>query len=309
MAVEFTTIATDLGFPEGPIYMPDGSLILVEIARGIVSRIDTGGMKTIVAKPGGGPNGAAMGPGGFLYVCNSGGFHWQMIDGLLQTTRQADDYSGGRIERIDIDSGKVEDLYTQCGGIPLKGPNDLVFDSTGGFYFTEHGKRRHRDMDIGGIYYAKADGSMIREVVFPSDMPNGIGLSPGERTLYFAETRTGKLWAYDIVEPGVVVPVPPHGGRYLKGPHRYTSYDSLAVERDGNVCVTNLGEGGVAVIAPDGNPVEFVELPDPITTNICFGGPDLMTAYITLSGTGRLISMRWPRPGLRLNFDPAVAPT
>jgi gluconolactonase len=306
MAIEFSTIATGLAFPEGPIYMPDGSIVIVELAGGIVSRIDRSGRKTIIAEPGGSPNGAAMGPGGFLYVCNSGGFHWEAIEGILQSPRAADDYSGGRIERIDINSGKIEILYRECDGIPLKGPNDLVFDKTGGFYFTEHGKRRRRDMDIGAIYYAKADGSMIKEVAFPCESPNGIGLSSDESTLYSAETKTGNLWAYDIISPGVVKSVPPHGGRYLKGPHRFTSYDSLAVEHNGNICVTNLVDGGIAVIAPDGSPIEFVDLPDPITTNICFGGSDLMTAFVTLSGTGRLISMPWPRRGLRLNFDPAA---
>jgi gluconolactonase len=303
MPVDFTVIASDLAFPEGPIHLPDGSLIVVEIASGEVTRVDPTGRKTTIAKPGGGPNGAAIGPDGFLYVCNSGGFHWERIKGGLVPVREADDYSGGRIEKINVDTGKVEVLYSECNGVPLKGPNDLVFDATGRFYFTEHGKRRHRDMDIGSIYYAKYDGSMIEEVIFPSEMPNGIGLSPDEKTLYVAETKTGNLWAYEIAEPGVIKLIPPHGGRYLRGPHRFTSYDSLAVERDGNICVTNLVEGGIAVVAPDGSPVDFVDLPDPITTNICFGGPDLRTAYITLSSTGRLISMAWPRPGLRLNFD------
>jgi gluconolactonase len=64
--------------------------------------------------------------------------------------------------------------------------------------------------------------------------------------------------------------------------------------------------GGINVTAPDGTFVEYVPTPDPICTNICFGGPDLMTAYITLSSTGRVVSMKWQRPGLRLNFDPCV---
>jgi gluconolactonase len=57
------------------------------------------------------------------------------------------------------------------------------------------------------------------------------------------------------------------------------------------------------VIAPDGRSFEHIPMPDPMTTNICFGGPDLRTAYITLSGSGRLVAMEWPRPGLRLNHE------
>ncbi len=228
------------------------------------------------------------------------------IDGRLVPVGQPADYSGGRIERLDIETGKLETLYTSCDGHQLKGPNDLVFDRHGGFYFTDHGKRRRRDVDLGGLYYAKTDGSLIRELVQPMIMPNGVGLSPDEQTVYVAETRTGHLWAFDIVSPGVIRKAPPHenGGRHLAGPAGYTSFDSLAVERDGNICVASLVLGGINVVAPDGGFVEYHAMPDPITTNICFGGADLITAYITLSSSGRIVSKPWARPGHRLNFDP-----
>jgi gluconolactonase len=139
-------------------------------------------------------------------------------------------------------------------------------------------------------------------------MPNGVGLSPDEGTVYVAETRTGHLWGFDIVSPGIIRKLPPHenGGRHLAGPSGYTSFDSLAVERGGNICVASLVLGGINVIAAGGEFVEFHAMPDPHCTNICFGGADLATAYITLSGTGRLVSVPWPRPGHRLNFDPCA---
>ncbi len=301
-----TEIASDLAFPEGPVMLPDGAIAVVEIARGCVTRIDRNGRKTVIATPGGGPNGLAFGPDGHLYVCNNGGFAWKTVDGRLVPAGQPDDYRGGWIERIDIETGKVEVLYTSCDGRPLKGPNDLVFDRHGGFYFTDHGKRRPRDVDLGGLYYAKIDGSLIRELIQPMIMPNGVGLSPDELSVYVAETRTGHLWAFDIAEPGVISRIPPHenGGRHLAGPSGYTSFDSLAVEADGTVCVASLVLGGINVIAADGAFVEFIAMPDPYCTNICFGGADLKTAFITLSSTGRLVSRPWPRPGHRLNFDP-----
>src|SRR5262249_31401043 len=151
--------------------------------------------------------------------------------------------------RIDIETGKVEVVYASCDGHMLRGPNDIVFDREGGFYFTDHGKRRPRDVDLGALHYAKTDGSLIRELVQPMIMPNGVGLSPDEKTVYVAETRTGHLWAFDVEAPGVIRKTPPHenGGRHLAGPAGFTSFDSLAVEHNGNICVASLVLGGINV--------------------------------------------------------------
>ena len=185
-------IATALRFPEGPVALPDGSVLLVEIAAARLTRVAPDGSKTTVAQHTGGPNGAAIGPDGRAYVCNNGGFNWHDIPGVgLVPVGQGDDYSGGRIERVDLATGKIETLYTECDGHPLKGPNDIVFDAHGGFYFTDLGKTRPREMDRGAVYYAKADGSSIRPIAFPSITPNGCGLSPDGNTLYFAETEFG----------------------------------------------------------------------------------------------------------------------
>jgi len=301
-----TEIASGLRFPEGPVALPDGSVLVVEIARGTLTRVALDGRISVVATLGGGPNGAAIGPDGHCYVCNNGGFVWHETEGRLFPGRQGDDYAGGRIERVDLATGRVERLYDLCGEHPLKGPNDIVFDAHGGFWFTDLGKSRKRDRDHGGIYYARADGSAITEVIYPLLTPNGIGLSPAGDKLYVAETATGRLWAFDIVAPGEIKRAPPpspNGGLLVRGLDAYQLFDSLAAEADGNVCVATLWRGAITVIAPDdGDIVAQVPMPDPITTNIAFGGADLRTAYITLSSTGRLVSMPWPRPGLRLNY-------
>lgn len=302
---QFTTVATGLRFPEGPVAMPDGSVILVEIAAGRITRVRPDGSTETVAEPGGGPNGLAMGPDGKLYCCNNGGFNYVERSGLLIPHGQADDYSGGRIERIDIATGKVETLYRDGDfGCVLRGPNDIVFDAHGGFWFTDHGKNRPRERDITGIFYAKADGSHLEEVVFPSENPNGVGLSPDGTLLYAAETYTCRLMAFRITAPGKIDATAGLGGpgipRYR--PAGYKFFDSLGVEAGGNICVATIGEGGISVISPEGALVAFVATPDPFTTNICWGGPDLHTAYITLSGTGQLVRTQWPRPGLRLAY-------
>jgi len=295
---QITEITTGLQFPEGPIAMPDGSIIVVEIQRGTVSRVSPEGSIEVIAIPGGGPNGAAIGPDGACYICNNGGFEWHERNSLVFPGDQPNDYSGGRIERVDLSSGEVNVLYTECNGNPLRGPNDIVFDRQGGFWFTDHGKNRPRDKDRTGVYYATIDGQHIREVIFPMEAPNGIGLSPAEDQLYVAETPTGRLWSFDISEPGVI----DGARRMLAQIPDYHMFDSLAVDAEGNICVATLITGGITVHSPDGERAQLIEMPDILTTNICFGGEDLKTAYITLSSTGSLVSIPWHCAGLPLNF-------
>lgn len=302
----YTVMAEGLEFPEGPVAMEDGSVILVEIKARCITRVHPDGRKERIVATDGAPNGAAFGPDGALYICNNGdGFLWGAPGGVTQPVGASPTYSGGRIERVDLSSGKITELYREVGGQPLLMPNDLVFDREGGFYFTDHGTREARAFNCGGVYYGKADGSLAKEIVFPITTANGVGLSPDEKTLYVAETETGRLYSYRIAAPGeIVAPDPARpGDPVLAGIEGFKRYDSLAVEENGNVCVAGLTPGCITVVSPEGREVECIAMPDEFSTNICFGGPDMRTAYVTLSGSGRLIAMEWPRPGLRLNFQ------
>ena len=298
--------ARGLAFPEGPIAMPDGSLILVEIRRQTLTRVTPDGRAEVIATLGGGPNGAAIGPDGHVYVCNNGGFRWHEAGGMTLPGGPADDYAGGRIERVNLATGQVERLYDHCDGKPLRGPNDIVFDGKGGFWFSDLGKGRATDLDRGAIYYAKADGSGIRRVIRGVLTPNGIGLSPDGRTLYAAETETARVWAWDIAAPGEITPYKgntPNGGRLLYASPTFVRFDSLAVEAGGNVCVATIHEGGITAVAPTGGRADFFPVADDwMVTNICFGGPDMRKAWITCSGTGTVIEADWPRPGLKLAY-------
>lgn len=294
-----------LRFPEGPVSMPDGSVVLTEMFGGRITRVAPDGTKTTVAEVAGLPNGLALGPDGAWYICNNGGAFTPLEIGGLLYPGEFDPgaYIGGRIQRIDPVTGAVADLYTHCGDVALRAPNDMVFDAHGGFWFTDHGIRHGRSADRTGIYYATADGRRITEAVFPVDSPNGIGLSPSGDILYWAETHTGRVFQRRIVSPGVLAAsgdgVPP----LLCGLPGMQLLDSLAVDGAGNVCVATLVNGGVTVISPGGEIVDFVATDDRITTNICFGGDNFGTAYVTVSSTGRLLAMDWPWPGLKLNWQ------
>lgn len=296
-------LATGLQFPEGPIVMPDGSVILVEIQRKTLTRV-WNGRSEVIAEIGGGPNGAAFGPDGAVYITNNGGFEYHDIGGLNIPGHAAKDYETGRIERVDLNTGKVERLYEGVNGFRLSGPNDLVFDKSGGFWFTDLGKNYARSSDRGGLYYAKPDGSLIKEAAYGFVGLNGVGLSPDEKTVYAAETETGKLYGFDIIGEGEVAksPLGPPG-RCVAVPASHVFYDSLAVQANGDVCVATILNGGITTIKPDGR-TSHTALPDPLVTNICFGGADMRDAYITLSATSQLVKMRWPEPGLKLNFAP-----
>src|SRR5882724_8871456 len=112
MSQTMREIATGLRFPEGPVWLSDGTLLVVEIERGCLSRVARDGSVTPVAFTGGGPNGAAIGPDGKCYVCNNGGFAWHDDEHGLRPSGHARNHSGGSIQRIDLETGTCEQLYT-----------------------------------------------------------------------------------------------------------------------------------------------------------------------------------------------------
>lgn len=303
--IEMDVVTRDLLFPEGPVAMADGSVLVVEIARQTLTRVLPDGTTQIVAQLGGGPNGAAIGPDGAAYVVNNGGA-FSFPDGWREEGKLGipADYRGGFIQRVDLATGKVDRLYEHCDGKPLNAPNDIVFDSYGGFWFTCFGWTDGEDRRLGGIYYAKADGSAITRWRSEQISPNGIGLSPDEKTLYWVDSILQRLWAVDLTGPGQPAAAVGHeAGRVVVNLPDMQWFDSLAVEASGKVCAATLFKGGIKVIDPQTGAVEHVPVPDPITTNICFGGADMRDAWITGSASGTLFKCRWPRPGLRLNYQ------
>ncbi|HWY16560.1 MAG TPA: SMP-30/gluconolactonase/LRE family protein [Rhizomicrobium sp.] len=298
-------IASGLRFPEGPIAMEDGSVLVVEIAAGRITRVRTDGRHQRISAPGGGPNGLAIGPGGALFVCNNGGsFEFHKRGGLLIPGHAPPAHAGGRIERVDIATGKAETLYSECEGKRLIAPNDLVFDSIGSFWFTDHGATTGEGRSHGALFYARADGSKITRVLRELITPNGVGLSPDGRTVYYAETFPGRLWSLPLTAPGRAGKVEGFApGTFVNAYPGLAYFDSLGVQADGGVCVATLLAGGITTFWPGTKKMRHTAIADPLVTNICWGGKAMKTAYVTASGTGKLLAIDWPQPGLRLAYN------
>ncbi len=292
----YEVLAEGLGFPEGPVVMPDGSVFVVDLIGGRILRV-WNGKSEVFSNIGGGPNGAQVGPDGALYICNSGGAR-------PDNHSLADPTKPGRIERLDLDTGKVERLYEASKDAPLSAPNDLVFDADGGMWFTDYGKTLEECYARGGVYYARPDGSAIRPIVRDGTGFNGIGLSPDGKTLNFCRYFAGRLHSMEIVGPGKVTTVEgsdkPKVG-YVGSGIGDCGFDGVAVTEAGNICIATPHTGGVTTLTPGGD-VSFAPMPDSFVTNIAFGGDDMRDAYVTWSASGRLARMRWPEPGLKLNF-------
>jgi gluconolactonase len=281
-------VAEGLAFPEGPVVMADSSVIVVEIVGKRVSRC-WNGRKEVVCEIGGGPNGAAIGPDGALYICNNGG-----MEGAKMASAHGPG-SDGRIERIDLATGRFERVYDSCDGIRLEGPNDLVFDAEGRLWFTDLGKTHSGIRTASGLFTCLPDGSAITAIDRHPVSYNGIGLSPDGSTVYCADTHQARLYRYNRK-------VEPQRPTWVATAPGHVAFDSLAMTDAGNVCVATLREGGITTVTPDGH-TSFRAFDDRYVTNIAFGGADMQDAWITFSTRGLLVKTRWDEPGLRLNFN------
>jgi gluconolactonase len=296
--VEFEVMAEGLKSPEGPVACQDGSVLLVEGGRGQITRVTADGRVFVAADTGGGPNGLAVGPDGAVYCCNNGGFDYDAPRAVGAVPPPAPGYAGGTIQRVDVETGRVETLLASHGGRTFGGPNDIAFAADGTFWFTDFGKWTEDGVRYGGLYHATIDGAEPRRVQFGNSL-NGVGLSPDQKTAYASATFERWILAFDTApeageQAGTVISSFP-GRQFL---------DSLAIEADGTIAVGCLRQDpGIGRVNPATGEVQLISTPDPMPTNICFGGSDLQTAYITLTHRGALVKCRWPAPGMALPFN------
>jgi gluconolactonase len=284
------TVASGLRFPEGPIALDDGRVVVCEIEGASLAIVAPDGTIERIAV-GGGANGAALGPDGAVYVCNDGGLAF-MTDGDIRFPHAlAEGNDGGCVQRVDLATRTVETVFTHCDGERIGNLNDIVFDAAGGCYIV--------DTTTGALYYADPVAGRIAFADRSLEFPNGAGLSPDGTVLFVSETYSGRILRFAVTGPGALADKTEIYN--TEGAHHF---DGLAVDGAGNVCAANLQKSGISVISPDGALIgAFVAPePDPFVTNLCFGGPDGDTAYICSSGRGLLYAVRWPFPGLRLHF-------
>jgi len=294
MATQFEVFAEGFIWPEGPVVFPDGSVILVEYYGKRITRAWGDGKKETIATTTGSPNGLQLAPDGSLYLCNAGG----------ENAGSGENGGEGRIERVDIATGRIERICDRFGDRLIQAPNDLVVDTGGNIWFTDLGAYYKETIGKSGIYWCRADGSEVRQGHYGGLGYNGIGLSPDGKTLFSSTTWSGRLYSFDLVSEGTLATDESTGRvspRYIGSSAGDCGFDSLAMTASGAVCVATLNDGGITTFAPDGTR-RFLPLPDKGVTNIAFGGPDMQDAYITLGRSGQLVKLRWDEPGLKLNF-------
>jgi gluconolactonase len=298
----FRCVADGLAFPESPIACEDGSVVVSEMAEGRITRVRPDGVTEIVAHTGGGPNGVGRLPDSRLVVCQNGGSRFGIgpwpydFEGCAQLFRPVgppDDPVSPALQIVNSDGGVgtlTTEYRTRSGQkLPLVRPSDVCVDDHGGFYVTDGGTTRSRSRAMTGLLYGTADGE-LREIVYPLEMPNGVALSPDGARLYVAETRTRRIWEFELDAPGVVgrargLATVPSGG-----PLNVGGADGLCVDPMGRILVATLGAGGITVFSATGELLGAIPADDPMTTNVALSA-DAQRLFMTLASSGRLVAV------------------
>ncbi len=216
---------------------------------------------------------------------------------MSDMSNQPDDFAGGWVNRVDLDSGEHTVLYREGPDHRFAGPNDIVFDAQGGFWFTDFGKTRARDADRGSLFYATVDGKHIVEAARGLNGPNGVGLSPGGRSrvrrreLHRPRPRLGRRRSGNVALAGS------DGRRGDEGPLRLPRRRSGRGRRRRRARTT-----ARASSQPTARATSTSRCLTASSRTSPSAASDMRTAYLTFSGGGRLVSCDWPRPGLKLAF-------
>ena len=279
-AAQQPEIATAVAFTEGPTVDRDGNVYFTELVFQRIMRLDSKGVLTVFRENSNNANGLLVDPQGRLIACEGAG---STRMGVSQKFKP-------QVTRTDLATGKIEVLADNYEGKPFIGPNDVTIDSKGRLYFT--------DLPGGAVYRLDAPGRLSRILAAPDiQRPNGLQISPDDRTLYVIEANQAEggarmIRAFDLSPEGTVSRMRVHYNFY---PGR--SADGMSIDTQGNL-YASAGMGqlrgtsetldtktGVHVISPDGKLMKFIPIPEDYITNNAFGGPDMKTLYVTAGKT------------------------
>jgi gluconolactonase len=273
-------VAASVAFTEGPAVDRAGNVYFTELTSQRILRLGTDGVLTTFRENSNVANGLLIDAQGRLVACEGAEFAWP----------------GGRVKgkprvtRTDLKTGKIEVLAEGFEGQPFTGPNDLTMDGKGRIYFT--------DMMGAAVYRIDGPGKLARILAAPQvERPNGIQVSPDDRTLYLVEANREpggrrQIRAFDLLPDGSV-----RNMRVLYNFYPGRSADGLSIDVQGNLYAAaglNRPRGtketldtkcGIHVISPAGKLLKFIPVPEDLITNNAFGGPDMKTLYITAGKT------------------------
>jgi gluconolactonase len=254
---EIRQVQGEFQFTEGPAWDGQGHLYFTDIPANRIYRRESDGKIAVFLEPSHHANGLMLNAGGRLFACQ--------MDGQV----------------VSIDPGTKESrtLAGEFMGKRFNAPNDLVIDQAGGVYFTDPAFRAPQPLPQGvtAVYYVDADGRVTR-LIDDLPNPNGVILSPDEKTLYVIPSGQKEMMAYSIQSPGKIGSGRVFATLKQRTPDGNGGGDGLTIDTEGNVYITSAL--GLQVFDPQGKLLGIIEFPEQ-PANVTFGGPDLRTLYVT----------------------------
>jgi gluconolactonase len=276
-------IATSVSMLEGPTVDAEGNVYFTDILMQRIMRLSRTGEFSVFRDQSNVANGLVIDPQGRLVAA----------EGARSPTAERHGMKTGgipRVTRTDLKTGRIEILADAYEGKPLSGPNDVTIDGRGRLYVT--------DSTGGAVYRIDGPRQIARILAAPDiERPNGIQISPDDRTLYLVEANgvekgARMIRAYDLRPDGSVSNM-----RVLYNFYPGRSADGMSIDVEGNLYAAaglHATRGtaetldtrcGVYVISPQGKLLKFIPVPEDYITNTAFGGPDMKTLYVTAGKT------------------------